>query len=183
MQRFAPIAPVGLIAIAAAACSGSSAQHDYPKLAPGDGVETKPKAAPADAALATNVLFGPDGSACMPVGVYDVTFDLASAQLTSTGQSDEVCRSLLASIAAQTLHELKLEVEAGALAIYWPTRAIAIVKSPCEFEITSPPVVGTFTFHAATGTGVVNFAVSAADKPGNRCAAIGAKLTIIRASS
>lgn len=165
------------------ACSGSSGPHEYPKLAPGDGVEAKPPAPPTDAGLVTNVLFGPEGSACMPTGVYDVTFDLASAQLTSVGQPDDVCRSLLSNIAGQSLQELKLEVEAGALAIYWPTRVVAVVKSPCEFEITSPPVVGTFTFAAATGTGVVNFAVTSTDKPDNRCIAIGAKLTIVRASS
>ncbi len=177
MHRYA-LAPITL-----AACSGSSVQHDYPRLEPGDGVEAKPKPAQTDAGLAANVLFGPDGSACMPVGVYDVTFDLAPAKLTSVGQSDEVCRSLLTGIAGQKLQELKLEVEAGALAIYWPTRVIAIVTSPCEFTITSPPVVGAFTFQAATGAGTVDFAVASTDKPGNRCAATGAKLTLVRASS
>ncbi len=173
---------VALVLIAAAACSGSSKQRDYPKLAAGDGPDPKPKVA-VDAGVTTNVLFGPEGSACLPTGVYDVTFDLGAAQLTSVGQSEEVCRSLLANIPSQSLAEMKIEIEAGALAIYWPNRVVAITKSPCTFEITSQPVVGTFTFTAATGVGTVNYGVTAADKTGNRCAANGAKVSLVRASS
>ncbi len=179
MQRYAPVA---LVVITAAACSSSPGQHDYPKLGPGDGVEAKSKVAPPDAG-STNVLFGPDGSACLPTGVYDVTFDLSSAEVTVLGQSEEVCRSLLTNVPAQTLNEMKIEIEAGTLAIYWPERVVVIARSPCELEITSPPVFGTFKFQAASGSGVATFAVGPTNKPGERCAAKGAKLTLVRASS
>jgi len=184
---------LALASLVLAACHSSRGPGDYPKLADGDGPEgtAKPAAtggtdltAPEPLPLgATPVLFEPTGSACMPPGVYDVTFDLSDAKLTIAGQDEVFCRSMLEAVPHQALSQMKIAIEAGTLAIYWPGKAVALATSPCTFSIKSQPVFTTITFDKGTGTGLGDYAVGSSNHPDEKCEAKGAKLLLVRASS
>jgi hypothetical protein len=177
--------------VAAGACHSSRGPEDYPKLAEGDGPEVAAKPIPAETMGARPpepvgagpVLFEPTGSACMPTGVYDVTFDLSDAKLTVAGQDEAFCRSMLEAVPQQALSQMKIAIEAGTLAIYWPGKAVALATSPCTFSIKSQPVFTTITFANGTGTGLGDYAVGSSNHPGEKCEAKGAKLLLVRASS
>jgi hypothetical protein len=171
-----------LLTVVLTSCS-SPARHDYPKLSDGDAPETKP-VAPIDAAVAPpSVLYEPGGASCMPPGVYDVELDLRPAKLTVLGQDEAFCRSMLEAVPKNILAQLKVEIENGALAVYWPTKVVTISASQCEFAITSQPVLANIVFTNGNGTGTADYAVGAQNHPGEKCEAKGAKLTLVRASS
>ncbi len=167
---------------ALAACS-APARHDYPKLSEGDAPE-KPRSAPADAPVApTQVLYEPGGAPCMPPGVYDVEIDLAAATVNVMGQDESFCRSMLEAVPKSVLNQLKIEIENGALAVYWPTKVVTVSASQCEFSITSHPVFAKLVFAQGHATGTAEYAVGAQNHPGEKCEAKGVKLTLVRASS
>ncbi len=173
---------IALLALFAAACS-STARHDYPKLAEGDAPETKAVAPPDAAAAPLQVLYEPGGASCMPPGVYDVELDLRAATLTVLGQDETFCRSMLEAVPKNVLNQLKIEIENGALAVYWPTKVVTVSASQCEFAITSQPVLAKIVFAQGHATGTADYAVGAQNHPGEKCEAKGAKLTLVRASS
>lgn len=173
---------------ATASCGGSGGQAAYPRLSDGDTPDSSAARPHADetkgpVAEPGEVLFPPEGAACMPPGVYDVAFDLAPATLTVEGQSDEFCRSMLAAVPQTQLAEMKLAIEAGQLAVYWPGRQHVLVHDPCSFEIKAPPVAATLTFVAGAGRGTGSYAVGSENHPGETCAATGVRITLVRASS
>lgn len=164
------------------ACS-APARHDYPKLSEGDAPEAR-LVPPIDAPVAPpNILYEPGGAPCMPPGVYDVDLDLRLAELTVIGQDEAFCRSMLEAVPKTILGQLKLEIENGALAVYWPTKVVTVSSSQCEFAITSQPVLASIVFANGKGTGAASFAVGAQNHPGEKCEAKGVKLTLVRASS
>ena len=173
---------LALLTLALAACS-SPTRHDYPKLSEGDAPETK-RASPPDAPAAPPVvLYEPGGASCMPPGVYDVELDLSAAKVTVLGQDETFCRSMLEAVPKNVLNQLKIEIENGALAVYWPTKVVTVSASQCEFAITSQPVLAKLVFAQGHATGTADYAVGAQNKPGEKCEAKGAKLTLVRASS
>ena len=119
----------------------------------------------------------------MPPGVYDVELDLGAATLTGVGQDETFCRSMLEAVPKNILNQLKIEIENGALAVYWPTKVVTVSASQCEFAITSQPVLAKIVFAQGHATGTADYAVSARNQPGEKCEAKGAKLTLVRASS
>lgn len=167
---------------ALAAC-GSSPRHDYPKLSESDAPETKPVTRPDAAVAPPQVLYEPGGAACMPPGVYDVELDLSTAKVTVLGQDETFCRSMLEAVPKSLLAQLKIEIENGALAVYWPTKVVTVPASQCEFAITSQPVLAKLVFTQGHATGTADYAVGAQNHPGEKCEAKGAKLTLVRASS
>ena len=120
---------------------------------------------------------------CLPPGVYDVELDLGAAKVTVLGQDETFCRSMLEAVPKSILGQLKIEIENGALAVYWPTKVVTVSTSQCEFAITSQPVLAKILFAQGHGTGTADYAVGAQNHPGEKCEAKGAKLTLVRASS
>jgi len=173
---------LSLLTVVITAC-GSPARHDYPKLSDGDAPKAKPVASKDAAVAPANVLYEPTGSPCMPPGVYDVELDLSTATFTVAGQDEAFCRSMLAAVPKGVLNQLKLEIENGALAVYWPSKVVTVSASQCAFAIISQPVLAKITFENAKGTGSADYAVGAQNHPGEKCEAKGAKLTLVRASS
>ena len=119
----------------------------------------------------------------MPPGVYDVELDLGAATLSVVCQDERFCRSMLEAVPKNILNQLKIEIENGALAVYWPTKVVTVSASQCEFAITSQPVLAKIVFAQGHATGTADYAVSAQHQPGQKCEAKGAKLTLVRASS
>jgi len=171
-----------------AGCKHGDSQHEYPKL--GDDAPD-PRATPgghsggkeSEPIASVPVLFEPTGSACMPTGVYDVTFDLSGAKISVVGEDEEFCRSWLMGVPTELLGQMKIAVETGALAIYWPGKMTVLATSACEFMITSQPVHGKFSFIDGAGTGVGDYAVGSPNHPNEKCEAKGAKIRLVRASS
>ena len=176
MTRFA------LLTLVLTSCN-SPGRHDYPKLSEGDAPEAKPVAPPDAAVAPLSVLYEPGGAPCMPTGVYDVELDLRTATVTVVGQDETLCRSMLEAVPKSVLAQLKVEIENGALAVYWPTKVVTVSASQCEFAITSQPVLAKIAFVQGHATGTADFAVGAQSHPGEKCEAKGAKLTLVRASS
>jgi hypothetical protein len=174
-----------LIVVVIIGCGKPAAQAGYPQLPDDDGpVDPRPPVANTAPVVATTPqLFEPGGAACMPPGIYDVTFDLSAAQLTVVGQAEEFCRSMLEELPATMLTQMKLAIEAGQLAVYWPSRQTVVATTPCTFEIKSPPVFATITFADGAGTGTAEYAIGTPNHPDERCGAKGAKLTLVRSSS
>jgi hypothetical protein len=118
-------------------------------------------------------------------GVYEVAFDLESAELSQekTGMDSlEWCKSLLA-VPAAYLAKIKIANRNSIIEAEWPLghRASVGSRGDCAFEIvldSQPPVAAVFTFAPGGATGLASYELGTVNHPEERCRAKNVKLTL-----